>query len=54
MSWYFASISYLLNNQHSVGALMWPNNRIFVDSNLACPKTLDMNQPAVTEVGGAA
>ena len=44
MSWYFAFTSYLFNNQHSVCPLMWPNNRIFVDSNLACPKTLGMNQ----------
>jgi hypothetical protein len=27
--------------------LMWPNNRMFVDSNLAWPKTLGMNQQPV-------
>jgi len=26
---------------------MWSNNRIFVDLNLACPKTLGMNQQSV-------
>lgn len=31
---------------------MWPNNRIFVDSNLAWTKTIGMNQ-LVTEDGGA-
>jgi hypothetical protein len=27
--------------------LMWPNNRMFVDSNLAWPKTLGMNQQSL-------
>jgi len=44
MSWYFASTSYVLSSQHSVCARMWPDNRIFVDSNLACQKMLGMNQ----------
>jgi len=37
----------IINNQHFVDALMWPNNRIFVDLNLVCPKTLGMNQQSV-------
>ena len=46
MSWYFTSTS-LLNNRHSVGVFIWPDDRIFVDWDLACPKTLDLNQQSL-------